>query len=454
LGSCFAQNDLTKIDSLNKLVDVQTGKERIETLISLSEAYRKVSFDKSIKAGSDAEKYANEERLDTLKGQILLSMGESASISGDYALALDYFNKALLSFQNSVNYSALGETYNKMGLVYKNMANFPKAIESYEKASDIYKKYNLDKQLAGSSSNIGNVYFSQGNLSKALDYYYQARLVYKELKDTLRYAKLTMNMGLVYWQWNKNQLALDMHLEVIPIFERKKDFLELGRALNNIGMMYYQDVKDTVKALEYYEQSLEIRNLMGNQLGMATVLSNIGNVYRDKGMMEEAFERYDKAMKISETIGYKEGIVRVYYYMAAAYHKSNNYKESNRILDLCLKMSNEYGLKNYYGIVNEYKLKNYAGLGDFSGFMDEFVIYSATKDSLAADLNEMTTKETEGRFKINELLPEIERLEVENSRQQRSINLYQYSLICLLVVGIISILFVMLRRKKHLYLNH
>ncbi len=449
LGPCFAQADLTKIDSLNKLVGIQTGTERIETLIALSEAYRKVSFDKSIKAGSDAEQYANEICLDTLKGKILLSMGESASLTGDYALALDYYKKALASFQNTVNYSALGKTYDMMGLVYRNMANYEKAIESFAMASDIFRKHNLNKQLAGSESHIGLVYFNQGNLSKAVDYYYQARLVYKELKDTLRFAKLTMNMGLVYWQWNKNQLALDMHLEALPIFERKKDYLELGRALNNIGMMYYQDVKDTVKALEYYEQSLEIRKKLGNQSGMATVLSNIGNVYRDRGQMTEAFERYDKAMKICEAIGYKEGIVRLYYYMAAAYHKSDNYKESNRYLDKCLEMSTELGIKSYSIIVNEYKLKNYAALGDFSGFKNEFTIYSATKDSLASELNDISVKETEARFKIDELLPEIERLEVENARQQNLINLYQYSLIGLIALAIMITLFVIIRKKAH-----
>jgi tetratricopeptide (TPR) repeat protein len=204
-----------------------------------------------------------------------------------------------------------------------------------------------------------------------------------------------------------------------------------------------------VKALEYYEHSLEIRKKLVNKSGMSTVLSNIGNDYRDRGQMTEAFERYDKAMKICEAIGYKEGIVRLYYYMAAAYHKSDNYKESNRYLDKCLEMSTELGIKSYSIIVNEYKLKNYAALGDFSGFKNEFTIYSATKDSLASELNDISVKETEARFKIDELLPEIERLEVENARQQNLINLYQYSLIGLIALAIMITLFVIIRKKAH-----
>ena len=77
--SIFADGNLIKIDSLNKLVGLQSGRERIETLIMLSEAYRDISLDKSLQTGVEAGKYASDEGFENLKGRILLSMGESAS---------------------------------------------------------------------------------------------------------------------------------------------------------------------------------------------------------------------------------------------------------------------------------------------------------------------------------------------------------------------------------------
>jgi len=447
-STCYADNELIKIDSLNKLIGLQSGRERIETLITLSEAYRAVSFGKSLQTGSDAARYAADEGFKALKGKILLSMGESASLSGDYALALDYYNKALVTCKETNAFSEIAEAYNKMGLVYKNIAEFDKAIEFLMRATDVEKEHNLTSQLAGSIANVATIYFSKGDFNKAMDGYHQARLVYQDLHDTLRYAKMTMNVGLVYWQWDKNVLALDMLLEAKTIFKEKNDFVELGRVYNNIGMLYYQDVKDTVNALAYFENSLAIRELIGNQLGMAVVLANIGNVYRDKNQMSEAFERYQKALRISEAIGYKDGIVRTSYYMAIAYQKSKKFTESNRYLNDCLKMANEYGIANYTGIVNEAKLKNYAALGDYNKFMTEFAIYSAAKDSLTAQLNEMTISETEVRYKINELLPDIERLEAENKHQLEFMLLYRYSLIILFIVCMTLVTFMFLSRKK------
>lgn len=447
--SIFADGNLIKIDSLNKLVGLQSGRERIETLIMLSEAYRDISLDKSLQTGVEAGKYADDEGFENLKGRILLSMGESASLSGDYALSLDYYGKAAVAFSATDAFADLAKAYNNMGLVYKNLAEFDKAIEFLTKASEIEKAHDLTGPLAGSIGNMATIYFSLGDFNKAMDGYYQARLVYKELKDTLRYAKMTMNVGLVYWQWDKSDFALEMLTEAKNLFEEKEDYVELGRVYNNIGMLYYQDVKDTTKALEYFEQSLSIRELLGNQLGMAVVLANIGNVYRDRKQLFEAYERYGKALRISEAIGYKEGIVRTNYYIAIAHQKNNEFHESNQYLNTCLTMATEHGMKNYYQIVNEAKLKNYAALGDYQGFMQEFKVYSAAKDTLANELNDLKTKESEARYKVNELIPELDRLEQENKHQDQMLLLYKSILSFILLIFIVlGILWILKARKK------
>ncbi len=424
-GSVFSDGDLTRIDSLNKLIGQQSGRERVETLINLSEAYREISIDKSLKAGDEAGKYATDQGFENMKGRILLSMGESAALSGDFALSIDYYEKAVVSFRDNSDYSDLAKALNNIGLVYKNLARYDKAIEYLNKAIEIEKEHALTGQLAGSIGNTATIYFAQGDYNKAMDGYHQARLVYQELKDTLRYAKMTMNVGLVYWQWDKNDYALEMLTEAKTLFEQREDFVELGRVYNNLGMLYYQNVKDTLKALDYFDRSLAIRELLGNQLGMAVVLANIGNVYRDRNQMVEAFDRYNKSLRISEAIGYKEGIALTCYYIGIAHQRTNHFGESNVYFDRCRKLADENGLKSYASIVNEAKLKNYAALGDYKEFMSEFKVFSSERDTLKAQLNDLQIKEAEARYKINELIPELDRLEEENNRQAQMLLIYR-----------------------------
>lgn len=443
----LADEALHKIDSLNALVGTQTGRDRILTLIHLSEAYRKISIDKTFEAGASAEQYAKQEGLENMKGIVLLSLGKSASLSGDYALALDYMNKAANALQETNDFSELANTHINIGLVYKNMADFTLAIAEFDKAAEISKKNQLPKQLAGSIANKATVFFSLGDFNNAMENYLEAMQMYKDLNDTLRYAKMVMNVGLVYWQWNKNDLALEMLLESKTLFEEKKDFVELGRVYNNIGRLYYQDVKDTTLALTYFERSLTIRESIGNQLGMSMVLANIGNIYRDKKQFETAFKYYKNALNINKLIGYIEGTTMVNYYMGMAYQQQKNYDASNAALDSCLSLAQEHGLSTYFNLVNEAKMNNYAALGNHEAFINEFKKFSIQRDTLKKELDELKFKELTARTRINELTPELTSAQAKIAQQETTLTIFGGVLIALLLTfSLISVIY--LRKKK------
>jgi tetratricopeptide (TPR) repeat protein len=446
-GSLFAEDITRKIDSLNNRVKSQVGSERIQSLIYLSEAYRKISIDKTFEAGKSAELYAKQEGLENMNGTILLSLGRSASFSGDYDLALEYFSQAAVALKAIKDYSELAKTHINMGLVYKNLADFDQAIAQFDLAAEISIKHDLTKQLAGSIANKATVFFSMGDFDNAMTNYQQAMLMYKKLNDTLLYAKMAMNVGLVYWQWNKNDLALEMLLESKSLFEEKKDFVELGRVYNNIGRLYYQDVKDTTLALTYFERSLDIRESIGNQLGMSMVMANIGNIYRDKKQYETAFKYYNNALNINRLIGYIEGITMVNYYMGIAYQQQKNYIASNAALDSCLSMSQEYGITTYYSLVNEAKMNNYAALGNHEAFINEFRKFSIQRDTLKKELDELKFKELTARTTINELTSELTSAKAQIVKHETKHTIFGVIIIVLsLTLGLLSLAY--LRKKK------
>jgi tetratricopeptide (TPR) repeat protein len=443
----YADGTTNNIDSLTKLVNVQTGQERISTLIHLSETYREISMEKSFETGTEAEKYANKEGLNSMKGTILLSLGKSATISGDYQLAQEYLKKAVTAFEETKNYSELAKTLMNIGLAYKKTAEYEKADKYFLSAIELSKQHKLIDQLAGAEVNRATMFFTIGEFDKAMDSYQKVLPIYLELKDTLRYAKVVMNIGLIYWNWNKNDLALEKQLEAKSLLEKKKDFVELARVNNNIGRLYYQDLKDTTKALEYYEKSLEIRQNIGSQDGMAVVLSNIGNIYSDKKQFKTAFEYYNKALALSETIGFKEGTAMATYYMGISHQKNKNYTESNRFLDACLKISKEYGITTYYSLVNEYKMNNYAALGDFDAFIAEARIFKTERDTLKVKLDELKYKELIARNKINEISPELELANEKIADQQQALVIHKL-IIAILLAGLVGFGYVHFFRSR------
>ncbi|HOI32489.1 MAG: tetratricopeptide repeat protein [Bacteroidales bacterium] len=439
-GNTYADMQPAQIDSLTQLIGKQNGRERIETLIHLSEIYRKISVEKSMEADSSAEAYATQQGLDNMKGIILLSMGKTSSISGDYDLALDYMNQAVKALKSTKNYTELARTYINMGLVYKNLADYEASISYFDQALKLAFDHELKDQEAAAAANRATVYFTTGDYQRALESYQKAMSVYEETKDSLRFAKMLMNIGLVYWQWDKNDLALEMQLKAKEVFEQQKDLVELGRVYNNIGKIYYQDIHDTTLALEYYQRSLEMREKMGNQLGMAIVMANIGNIYRDKNQKEKAFENYEKSLAISQFIGYREGVALTSYYMGIAYQKYGQYLESNRMLDTTRKVSQSLGLSTYDELVNEAKINNYKALGDYESLFKEFKLYETRHSEMRTELATLKYELIENQEQIESLTSELNTKNQLIDNQAGLLLMYRllllFALLGLIVIGI------------------
>lgn len=444
------EKNIRKIDSLTKLISVQTGRERVETLIALSEVYRETSPDKSHETDSQAGQYASQQGLESMKGIILLSFGKTASLSGDYTLALDYINQAITALKETSNFIELANAYTNKGLVLRNMAQYDQSIEEFNKAEKIAKKHELIEQQAGASTNRATVYFSMGDYEKAMESYQQSMEIYKSLNDSLRYAKTMMNVGNVYWQWDKNELALEMLLEAKKVFENKNDLVELGRVLNNIGRIYYQDFNDTTQALAYYQQSLSIREKIGNQLGMSVVLANIGNIYRDRNQLDEAFKIYEKSLGISKFIGYKEGIALAYYYMGVARQMNEEYEISNQMLDSCRLTALAAEMTPYYAPVNESKMSNYAKLNDLEGFIAEFEIYSEMHNSVKDELHELKFKELSTRKQLEKLTFELEQTKAKIKTQQQSLVYYKIAVATLMILLFLTVFYTRKKPKRNL----
>lgn len=342
----------------------------------------------------------------------------------------------------------MSNAINFKGLVYRNMSQADKALEQFKLAIDMSKKNNFPKQEASSISCAATTYFSIGDYENALTYYQQASEMYKELQDTLSAAKMMMNIGLIYWQWNQNELALKMNLEAKDLFEAKKDYIELGKIYNNIGRIYVQDIKDTVAALNYFERSLEMRQKTGNQLGMALVLANMGNIYSGKKLEEKAFEYYKRSLNISKSIGYNEGIALVNYYMAIALYNAGKHKESNRYLDSCSVVASKYGIASYYGVVNETKMSNYVALKDYTGFNKEFRIFVSRVDSVKKELDKLKYQELDARNIIDSLAPALDQAHETIKEKDRSLTIFQWTTGISLLLLVLAVVALLIRKKN------
>ena len=77
--------------------------------------------------------------------------------------------------------------------------------------------------------------------------------------------------------------------------------------MNNIGIWYWKDA-DYSRAIEYYEQSLAIKEELGDTRNYGKTLNNLGEVYYDMGDFSNAIGQFDKSIAIKEKLNDNAGL--------------------------------------------------------------------------------------------------------------------------------------------------
>ena len=157
--------------------------------------------------------------------------------------------------------------------------------------------------------------------------------------------------------------ALKYSLQALQQFKEIGDKLGTARILSDIGVVYWYQ-SNYPDALKYYFDALHINEEIDNKPDIAVTLCNIGIVYNSQQDYQKALEYLTKANKIDEEMGNKSGIAANLGDIGELYRNLNNHEKAL-----------EYGLKS---------LQLYKELGDKNGIARDLgnlgVIYAEQKN--------------------------------------------------------------------------
>ncbi len=239
------------------------------------------------------------------QGTVLNNLGEIYRISGNYSQALDYYQQALEIRQTLKDRSGSSLILNNIGSVYWNKGEYFKALDYYQQALMITDSLKIKGSIL---HNIGSVYWKTGEYSNALNYYQQALVIRQSpsVKDRDGEGITLINIGAVYDSMGDYPKALDYYQQALVIMQQLYNRIGIGTIFNNIGAIY-NNQSQYVKALDYYEKALIVRQAIGDQLGEATTLNNMGETYSNQGQYAKGLDYYTKALLIRKDIGDLQG---------------------------------------------------------------------------------------------------------------------------------------------------
>jgi predicted ATPase/class 3 adenylate cyclase len=95
----------------------------------------------------------------------------------------------------------------------------------------------------------------------------------------------------------------DIRNLALPIYEELGDLLGQANALNNLGIdAYYEGRWD--EALDFYERSRQTRERIGDIVGAATMANNIAEILSDQGRTDEAEALLHEVVETAEATGH------------------------------------------------------------------------------------------------------------------------------------------------------
>ena len=120
------------------------------------------------------------------------------------------------------------------------------------------------------------------------------------------------------------------------------DTLGIASSLGNLGLVA-QELGDYERARRLYQESLTIRRELGDKAGMAELFSNLGSIAQKQEDFDAARELYEQGLALSRELGYRWGIALLLHNLGFVAQEQGDYEKARSLHEESLALRRESG---------------------------------------------------------------------------------------------------------------
>jgi tetratricopeptide (TPR) repeat protein len=197
------------------------------------------------------------------------------------------------------------------------------AAQNAHKHKEAIEHFTRALELAENDSQRAALHILRGNSYASISEYGEAEADYQETlklaerispaEDAAQARAVALgDLGLVYADRSELEKAEEHYKKALEIDREIGDRLGEAKDLDNLGTVYGQrgGPGDLAKAQEHFKQALETHREISDRRGEAAALGNLGIVYRRRGEREKAEKHLTEALDIQRGIGDRLGEAR------------------------------------------------------------------------------------------------------------------------------------------------
>jgi serine phosphatase RsbU (regulator of sigma subunit)/Tfp pilus assembly protein PilF len=351
------ENTLWQIYNLGGLSRLYAYKNRYKT----SRSYAKKSFDLAKKHNLlDESRY--------------LSYGLACLRTNDLRTAMKLFQDGnALAKENDDLYYRI-QIGNEIADCYSRMGQMKNAEKRYLEILELCELLGNREMYANCYSGLASFYHEIGQNNKALNYAIRSKNLNKADGDMHSYTVVSLTLALIYQDMGKIDSSIIILSDLVEICKKYKNDDALLAVYNNLSLSY-KAKGDFQKASELLFVVLDSSHHNMEKLG--TAHNNIGLLYLDAELFDEARYHYNKALDAWNKINLEKGVAAVYHNISNIDKNEGNYDKADSLLQIAIHINKDF--ESYDWLGNNYGLKGQ--IFEKKGLLDSAIIYfqKATK---------------------------------------------------------------------------
>lgn len=381
---------------------------------------------------------------DTTQIKILRKLS-AAYTSVDPIKKFYYANQYLqLAKKNNID-SSVSNAYLDMGIAYAIRSQLDSGLYYFRLGHEIAKESNYLSGIARGYVNIGFILDRQDKKKESAKHYEESLKIYRKLNNKKGINQCIMNLGSLYFDLGEYKTADAYFHQVLDnVRETPNDQTGLANALFSLGNSN-RKLGNQQKSLEYFRQSLAIREKIGDLNGIALSNWGIGLVMNNTNKFEQALAHLNVALENNRKTKnvYQEAIVLMS--ISHAYLHLEDYKKAEENVQLALEKAKEAESKTLVVQALENLVKIEAAQKKFDLALKHQADYMAINDSL----NNSRTKKEVILNDLNRVNTDNKNLEKHNQKITEKITDYAIIIVIITILLLIVAVLLLLYYKRN-----
>ncbi len=220
---------------------------------------------------------------------------------------------------------------NIIGNAYLLTAKLDLAYDYYKESLELRKNLQDESFIADSLLNIGLVFFNKGEYDKALNYEGQALEKYKKVNDKYGILNTTVNIAVLLYHQGKLDYVEKIINENLGLATSYKNIKFISAFYQLLGDIY-ENKGNLSDAIENFEKSYKMKEVLGNKKLLGDILTSIGYLYIEKNDYLNAIEYLDKALHDYKASGSTPGLIIATFWKFWIYYNLEQKNKMNQIL--------------------------------------------------------------------------------------------------------------------------